>query len=179
MTTLRRLSFIVIQRATVQGCTLGTAESLTGGLIASSLAGVPGASKALLGGIVSYDSNVKKRLLAVEVTRGVVNAPCAVQMAVGARECLGADIVVSATGLAGPGGGTAQIPVGTVFLAVASVRTTRVEKYYFSGGRQAVRRKAVKAALQMVLAELTNEEGRYGEWSRKRRKRKKKLLRNR
>ena len=163
MNALKRLSRRVVEKAAAQGRSVGTAESLTGGLIASSLAGIPGASRVLLGGIVSYDPGVKRLLLDVpqEVLDGpgVVSAPCALQMAMGAKDRLGADIAVSATGLAGPGGGTAQTPVGTVFLAVAGGRGVRAEEHHFSGGRQAVRRKAARTALQMIADELESTEG--------------------
>ena len=158
MRPLRWHSRKVIALAAEKGITLGTAESLTGGMIAAALAGVPGASQVLMGGIVSYDPGVKQKLLGVapEVIKGVgvISEPCARQMATGARERLGVDIAISATGLAGPGGGTPSIPVGTVFLGIATPKGWRVEKKQFRGGRQAVRRKATLAALQMILEAL-------------------------
>ncbi len=158
MSSLRRLSAEIIRLAGEQGKTVGVAESLTGGWIASSLAGVPGASRVLMGGIVSYDPRIKRELLGVsqEIIDGVgvVSLPCAKQMAAGARETLGVDIAVSATGLAGPGGGTAETPVGTVYLGLAAGGEPQAIGKRFQGGRQAVRRKAVKAALHMILQEL-------------------------
>ena len=168
MSTLKSLSIQVVRKATALGCSVATAESLTGGLIASSLAGIPGASKALMGGIVSYAPCVKRRLLSVpqEVIEGVgvVSAPCASHMAKSARERLSADLAVSATGVAGPGGGTAETPVGTVFLAVADGMGVQVSERHFSGLRQSVRRKAAKAALQMMADALATEiwKGRKG-----------------
>lgn len=158
MNRLLALSRRVIALAKQKGITVGTAESLTGGMIASSLASVAGASQVLMGGIVSYDSRVKRELLAVPQDlidgAGVVSEPCARQMALSAKALLAVDIAVSATGLAGPGGGTAEIPVGTVFLGIVGRGAPRVVRKRFRGGRQAVRRKAVKAALQMIFDEI-------------------------
>ncbi|NLV59282.1 MAG: CinA family protein [Clostridiales bacterium] len=148
----------VVNLAARKGQTLGTAESLTGGMIASSLAAVSGASQVLMGGIVSYDPRIKRELLGVSQEiidhPGVVSAPCALQMALGAREKLGVDLAVSATGLAGPGGGTPEIPVGTVFICVCGQGSSRVEELHFSGNRQEVRKAATLKALHMLLEEL-------------------------
>jgi PncC family amidohydrolase len=158
MTGLGGLARRVVALAAEKGMTLGTAESLTGGMIASALAGVPGASRVLMGGIVSYDPRVKHELLGVSNDvisgPGVVSEPCAKQMAAGARERLGVDIAVSVTGLAGPGGGTPELPLGTVFLAIAGRGEPRALRMLFRGGRQAIRRKTVRAALEMIWDEM-------------------------
>ena len=108
----------VVRQFTEKGLTLGTAESLTAGLIAATVADVSGASAVLMGGVVSYDPRVKHEVLGVsqEVidTVGVVSEACALQMASGARNLLKVDVALSATGVAGPTGGTAENPVGTV-----------------------------------------------------------------
>ena len=152
------LSQKVIRLATAKGVTVGTAESLTGGLIAAALAGVPGASRVLMGGIVSYDPAVKHQLLGVAQDVidgvGVVSEPCARQMAKGARKALKADVAVSVTGLAGPGGGTEETPVGTVFLGLATLGGVQVRRVRFAGGRQAVRKKTTQEALKMLLRAL-------------------------
>ena len=162
MSTLHGDSRRVIALALEKGATIGTAESLTGGMIAAALAGIPGASKVLMGGIVSYDPVVKRDMLGVsqEVLDGVgvVSGECAAQMAQGAKARLGADVVVSVTGLAGPGGGTAQTPVGTVFLGIVGRTELRVEQKRFYGRRQSIRKQTVKAALRMLLEELRNFE---------------------
>ena len=149
----------IVRLAARKGLTLGTAESLTGGMIASSLASVPGASQVLMGGIVSYDPRIKRELLGVSRelidTLGVVSGPCAQQMALGVREKLGVDVAVSATGLAGPGGGTPHLPVGTVFLGIAGGGEPRVREHHFAGSRQEVRKAATLQALHMLLEELT------------------------
>ena len=141
--------------ATERNLTLGTAESLTAGLIAATLAEVPGASRVLMGGIVSYDPRIKRDLLGVSQATldgvGVVSEPCARQMAEGARRVLSVDIALSATGLAGPGGCTPEIPVGTVFIGCATAQGTRVYNYHFTGDRQTVRVQTVLRALELAL----------------------------
>ena len=109
MTRLEQISAQVVARFGAAHKTLGTAESLTGGMIASSVADVSGASAVLMGGVVSYDPRVKHEVLGVSQqvidTVGVVSEPCARQMAEGARSMLKVDVAVSATGVAGPTGG--------------------------------------------------------------------------
>lgn len=138
-----------------RGLSLGTAESLTGGMISAAVAAVPGASSVLMGGVVSYDPRVKHELLGVSQavidTVGVVSEACAREMAQGARLVLKVDVAVSATGIAGPGGGTAQTPVGTVFLGVCGPAGTRVEKHLFTGDRQSVREQSACRALELAL----------------------------
>lgn len=155
---LSDLSREAVARFTDAHMTLGTAESLTGGMIAASLASVSGASAVLMGGIVSYDPRVKRELLGVsqEVIdgMGVVSEPCARQMAEGARGALGVDIAVSATGVAGPTGGTAEAPVGTVYIGVSNGSTTRVERCSFQGDRQSVREQSAARALRLALDAL-------------------------
>ena len=118
----------VVRQFTEKGLTLGTAESLTAGLIAATVADVSGASAVLMGGVVSYDPRVKHEVLSVsqEVidTVGVVSEACALQMADGARKLLKVDVALSATGVAGPTGGTPENPVGTVWLGVSTAKET-------------------------------------------------------
>lgn len=155
---LERVSAEVVRRFEARGLTLGTAESLTGGLIAASVASVPGASGVLRGGVVGYHPEVKRRLL--DVSRsvidgvGVVSEACASQMAEGARRALEADVAVSATGIAGPGGGTPETPVGTVYLGVSGPKGTRVERRQFKGNRQQVREQSALRALELALEAL-------------------------
>lgn len=158
MADLKTLSADVVRIFLEKNLTLGTAESLTGGMIAASVAGVSGASAVLMGGVVSYDSRVKHEVLGVEQsvidTVGVVSAPCARQMAQGARRVLKADVAVSATGVAGPTGGTPQTPVGTVFIGVSSAKGTRVDECHFTGDRQSVREQSAAHALEMALSAI-------------------------
>lgn len=158
MNALHALAETVVKLATERGVTLGTAESLTAGLIAATIADISGASKVLMGGIVSYDPRIKHELLHVSQAVidgvGVVSEPCARQMAVGARRALSVDIAVSATGLAGPTGGTVETPVGTVFIGCSTMVGTQVEECHFAGDRQAVREQAVAQSLKMILQSL-------------------------
>ena len=138
--------------------TLSLAESCTGGAVAARLVSVPGISAVFLGGVVSYTNEVKMGLLGVlpdTLSRHTaVSAPVAMEMADGIRRRTGSDIALSVTGLAGPGGGTPRIPVGRVFVGVASAKGTRAASFTFTGGRRSVRKKAVCAVLCEVLAEL-------------------------
>lgn len=140
---------------TLQGKTLCTAESCTGGLIGGALTAVSGASNVYKGGIVSYTNEVKHKLLGVDADllerEGTVSAAVAQAMAIGARRALDADIAVSVTGLAGPGGDEFGNPVGTVFIGYADEKTTTVRHFVFADNREAVRAQAVDAALALIL----------------------------
>lgn len=144
----------VVLAAVADGVRIGTAESLTAGMVASALATVPGASAALQGGIVAYQSDVKSALLGVDQdlldTEGAVHADVARQMADGARRVLGADIAVSTTGVAGPEphGGK---PVGTVFIGTSGADGSVAVAYSFGGGRAEIRAQAEEAALEQLL----------------------------
>lgn len=144
-----------------KGKTLSFAESCTGGLCAATVVRAPGASAVFYGGIVSYDNSVKENILKVPhevlVTVGAVSEPCALQMARGARAAVGTDVAVSVTGIAGPGGGTAEKPVGTVYLGVDSVRGTRCIRLVLGalGDRTAIREASVDAMLDAALEELS------------------------
>ena len=155
MADLNTISAEVVRAFLDKGLTLGTAESLTGGMIAASVAGVSGASAVLMGGVVSYDARVKHELLGVEQaiidTVGVVSEPCARQMAQGAKAALKVDVAVSATGIAGPTGGTPETPVGTVFIGVAWADGAKVDECHFTGDRQSVREQSAAHALTMAL----------------------------
>lgn len=146
-------AFDVIQA--LQGKTLVTAESLTGGGIGAILTCIPGASAVFKGGIISYTDEVKRGVLGVAKnaleTCGAVSEPVARQMALGARRVLHADIAVSVTGLAGPDGDSFGHPIGTVFIGYADANSTRVREYHFQGDREDVRDQTIEAALLMIL----------------------------
>ena len=139
----------------LSGKTLVTAESCTGGGIGAALTGVSGSSSVYKGGIISYTNWVKEHFLHVDRklldTVGAVSAPVAEAMAKGARKALEADIAISVTGLAGPAGDDFGNPVGTVFIGYSDEERTLSRKFYFSGGREAVRSSAVEAAVRLVL----------------------------
>ena len=142
----------------LEGKTLCTAESLTGGGIGAALTSVPGASKVFKGGVISYTDEVKREVLGVPaadlITFGAVSAPVAQAMAQGVRKLLKADVAVSVTGLAGPDGDEFGHDVGTVFIGYADQNGVVAGEYHFSGDREAVRGQTIKAALQMILAKI-------------------------
>lgn len=137
------------------GKTLVTAESCTGGGIGAALTAVPGSSAVYKGGIISYTNWVKHNLLGVDQklldTLGAVSAPVAEAMAEGARKVLRADIAVSVTGLAGPGGDEFGNPVGLVFIGYSDCRKTLSRRFLFPGDREAVRQNACREAMKLVL----------------------------
>ena len=144
----------VLALCRARGLTLATAESCTGGLIAERLTRVPGSSDVFLGGIVSYANEVKVRQLGVPSElieqHGAVSPEVAAAMASGARERLGADVAVADTGVAGPGGGTEEKPVGLVYVAAETPDASRVLDFNYPADRQAVRSRAAVAGLHLV-----------------------------
>ena len=140
----------------LKGKTLVTAESLTGGGIGASLTGVSGASAIYKGGIISYTNEVKHGILGVPMEvldqYGAVSEPVAKAMAEGARKVLEADMAVSVTGLAGPGGDAFGNPVGTVFIGYSDSNVTEVKHCLFSGDREAIRQQTVEEALRLILS---------------------------
>jgi nicotinamide-nucleotide amidase len=138
-----------------RGLTLATAESCTGGLITAALTSVPGSSATLLAGFVTYSNQAKSAMLGVDpgviAAEGAVSEAVARAMAEGARTRSGADLAVSVTGIAGPGGATPGKPVGLVHLAVAARGgATVAERHVFAGDRAAVRAASVAAALALL-----------------------------
>lgn len=139
----------------LEGRTLATAESLTGGGIGAEITAVPGASSVYAGGVISYSNRVKEQVLGVEpetlVRFGAVSGPTASQMARGARKLLEADVAVSVTGLAGPGGDEFGHNVGTVFIGYDDGETNLAKPCYFRGDREEIRRQTIETALKLVL----------------------------
>lgn len=142
-----------------RGWSLGVAESLTGGAVASEIVSVPGASAVLRGAVVAYATPVKRTLLGVDAdllaAHGPVHPDVAVQMAEGVRRTVAvdgrpADVGISTTGIAGPDSPDGQ-PVGTVHIGVATPNGSRSSSHAFSGGRAEIRRQAVEAALALAL----------------------------
>lgn len=141
-----------------RGLTVCTCESLTGGLICATLVDVPGASKVVRGGLITYQTDTKPLLAGVDAAlieaKGVVSAEVAAAMAEGARKRLQADIAVSATGMASPGEPD-EPPAGTVFVGVASEKGTRAIPLTLTGTRAEIRQKTVETAIEAIIAELT------------------------
>ena len=148
----------VVGRAREKGMKLATAESLTGGSIGAAITEVAGSSDVFLGGVTSYASDVKRDILSVDEGvidgDGVVSEQCAMQMAAGVRKLTGADIAVSVTGIAGPGGAEPGKPVGTVWMGVSTAKGVEAKRFLFSGSRDEVRKRTVAAALDAFLQEL-------------------------
>lgn len=139
----------------LEGRTLVTAESCTGGGIGAELTAIPGSSSVYKGGIICYTNNVKINQLHVPKELldrvGAVSAPVAEAMAVGVRDVLQADVAVSVTGLAGPGGDEFGNPVGTVYIGYSDGKKTVAHGFYFTGNRESVRQQAKEKALEIVL----------------------------
>ena len=140
---------------TLKGKSLVTAESCTGGGIGAALTAIPGSSAVYKGGIICYTNWVKENVLGVDPDLleyfGAVSMSVARAMAVGARKLLQADVAVSVTGLAGPGGDDYGNPVGTIYIGCSVQAKTLVREFHFSGDRDTVRRLALEAALDMIL----------------------------
>lgn len=139
-----------------RGATLATAESCTGGWIAKLCTDPTGASEWFQAGLVTYSNAAKQTLLGVPeamlATHGAVSEPVVLAMARGARLRTGADQAVAVSGIAGPGGGSAEKPVGTVWIAWAGPDGERALRYQFQGDRAAIRRATCAAALQGLAA---------------------------
>ena len=154
---MMKLWFDVVRA--LEGKTLVTAESCTGGGIGSALTSVPGSSAVYKGGVICYTNWVKEHILGVPShlleEHGAVSAPVAQAMAKGVRNALEADISLSVTGLAGPDGDEYGNPVGTVFIGCDSPWHSEVREYHFEGDRAAVRQQAVTAALELALEILS------------------------
>ncbi len=137
------------------------AESCTGGMIASLLVNVPGVSEILMESYVTYSNEAKHRLLGVEQEAlseyGAVSQQVAFQMAEGAARPAGADAAIAVTGIAGPGGGTAQKPVGLVYIGTYLCGNIRVTENHFLGERYEIRKQAAEAALLQLTAQLTEQ----------------------
>lgn len=140
-----------------KGLTITTAESCTGGLISAAITSVSGSSAVFDGGLCSYANRIKSATLGVseEVleTEGAVSHSCALQMAEGAMKLFDADVAVSVTGIAGPDGGTAEKPVGTVYICTLTATGKKeVKLCRFTGNRDAVRQQTVETALQTAIS---------------------------
>ena len=156
MTLAERLGEVLTDRH----WTISTVESCTAGGLAYRITEVPGASAYFLGGIVAYDNRVKAEWVGVPERifdqHGAVSLEAAGAMAQNGRARFHTDVCLAITGIAGPGGGTPEKPVGTVFISVSGRVGTRTERFRFSGDRQCVRECAIDAALEMALDLLSD-----------------------
>jgi nicotinamide-nucleotide amidase len=155
----RRVEELVLSLAGAQGLQLATAESCTGGMVAARLTDVPGSSAGFVGGVVAYADAVKRSQLAVSdallAEHGAVSAEVAAAMAEGARRRLGADVAVAVTGIAGPGGGTPEKPVGRVHLHAVGPDGSLARRLDLPGERDQIRVRATVTALHLLRALLT------------------------
>ena len=139
-----------------RGLTVGTCESLTGGMICAALVDVPGASRVVRGGLITYQTDTKTLLADVDAAlieaHGVVSGEVARAMAAGAKARLGVDIAVSATGMASPGDEN-DPPAGTVFVGVASANGARAIALNLEGTRTEIRQQTVEQAIQAIITE--------------------------
>jgi nicotinamide-nucleotide amidase len=153
------LAAVLLDLCRARGLTIGVAESCTGGLLGARLTAIAGSSDVVLGGVIAYQNSIKSSLLGVDaallIEHGAVSEPVARAMAEGIRARAGADVGVGVTGVAGPGGGSPEKPVGTVWLAVdAEGREPLVHRGVFIGDRGEIRHRAAQFALEMVRRRL-------------------------
>jgi nicotinamide-nucleotide amidase len=152
------LASVVLDRCRALKMTLSVAESCTGGLLGERLTNIPGSSDVFVGGVIAYHNDLKKALLGVNVadleTYGAVSEPVASQMAAGIRKTTGSDIGVSITGIAGPGGGSPEKPVGLIWIGV-DASETKARRFHVGGDRAEIRQRATQAALEMVRRTLS------------------------
>ena len=152
------LAAVVLDNLRKRGLKLAVAESCTGGLLGERITNVPGSSDVFLGGVIAYHNDVKRAELGVSQPdldrHGAVSEEVVTQMAAGVRGRLGADVSIAITGIAGPGGGTPDKPVGLVWIAV-SVPETRAKRFQLIGDRTEIRQRAAQAALEMLRRTLS------------------------
>jgi PncC family amidohydrolase len=151
----------IAQVLTQRHWSIGTAESCTGGLIGDTLTNRSGSSEYFLGGIICYDNRIKRDVLGVreETLRqaGAVSEACALEMAEGVRRALGLDMGISATGIAGPGGGSAEKPVGLVYIGISAPHGDLVQRFIWPYDRMGNKRATADAALKLLMDCLVNE----------------------
>lgn len=144
----------VVSRLQKEGLTLATAESCTGGRISSLLTAIPGVSSVFMGGVTSYDNWIKEKVLGVDPKllekHGAVSREVAVAMVKGVQKLMDTSCAISTTGVAGPGGGTTEKPVGTVWIATCCKEVIDVQLHFFSGERKEIIEQTAKAALKQV-----------------------------
>lgn len=159
---IRRLAEMIVRECTARGYKITTAESCTGGMISAAVTAISGSSTVIELGICSYSNRVKQEVLGVsektlrEFTE--YSIPCAGEMAKGAVKFSGADFAVSTSGVAGPTGGSAENPVGTVYISVFGKSVCESKRFNFpNNGRDYIRAAATEKALEMLLYAINNK----------------------
>jgi len=154
---MKTIAEAAVAALTERGMTVATCESLTGGLICATLVDVPGASKVVRGGLITYQTDTKTLLAGVDAgliaERGVVSGEVAQAMAEGTRARLRVDVAVSATGMASPGTAD-EPPAGTVYVGISSAKGVRDVRLNLTGSRQEIRRQTVEAAIRAIMEEI-------------------------
>lgn len=154
----KTLEEAVVDLLKEKNMTLSLAESCTGGAVAARIVNVPGASEALMCGFVTYTNRAKRKCLGVKKStlknEGAVSVKCAKEMAKGGAKAAETDVCLSVTGLAGPGGGTEETPVGTVFMGCCCAGKTTTREFHFTGNRSRIRGQAVAQALTFIRDSL-------------------------
>ena len=152
------LAAVVLDLARAQSLTIGVAESCTGGMLGARLTAIPGSSEVFLGGVIAYHNDVKVRLLTIPTRTiaqaGAVSEETATLMAAGACAATGSDIGVAITGVAGPGGGTPEKPVGLAWIAITTGGATSARRSVYVGDREEIRLRVTQAALDLVRRQL-------------------------
>lgn len=155
MTTLEQR---IVEGYSARGLTLAIAETDSGGLAGYRITNVPGSSKVFPGAVTAYSNRVKMGVLGLPADllreHGAVSAEAVLAMADGVRRVIGADVGVAASGIAGPTGGTAEKPIGTVYVAISREGDRRAERLHFSGDRLAVRAAFAEALLRLAVGVL-------------------------
>lgn len=144
-----------------RGSTLAVAESCTGGRLAAAFTAGAGASDYFTGGVTAYSNRMKADVLGVDTgvlaRHGAVSRQVAEAMAAGVRRIAGADYAISTTGIAGPGGGSPEKPVGTVWIAVADGEAVIARRFLFDGSREEIMRRSVAAAADLLMEFMCGE----------------------
>ena len=152
------LEFVIGETLIREQLTIATAESCTGGLLAGRLINYPGISSAFLEGMVTYTNEAKIKRIGVKLETlekfGAVSHETAEEMAIGIALTAGTDIGISTTGIAGPGGGTEEKPVGLVYIGIYIQGKVKTQKLQLSGSRDYIRNRAVTEALNLLILEL-------------------------
>jgi PncC family amidohydrolase len=149
-----RIGRLLVER----GWQLGLAESCTGGLVGHLITNIPGSSDYFSGGVIAYSNAAKQSMLGVSsqtlAKRGAVSRECALEMARGARSALGAQVGLAVTGIAGPGGGSPEKPVGTVWISLSTPGRETAWHFLFNGDRASIKEQTAEKALQLLIDQL-------------------------